>query len=1031
MQPRMKRALRIAAITVAALIVIGLAGIAVAVNFVFTPEKLTPVVVDVANRHMDAKLDMGSVELTFFSTFPRFGLKLTDGTLVSKSLRDTLWQRPDTLLAFKKVVLVVNPVDYLRQQKISIYRLVLDSPRIYAHKSKDGRANWDILKASADTTAADTTAADTTRVASEIDIRRVTLRKAVLTYDDRETRVFANLWDVNLNLTANLRRGHSTLALDWSNKNILFWQAGELRVNRLATRLRTDVEISRQQRTLSLHDARLDVNGVELDLQGTVRRDTVARALDVDLRYGLRAPSLETVLRMIPESVLKKGEVSADGEVKVTGTLKGLYGKQCLPLATLAVEINGASAQYAGLPYGIDELKASFFGQVDLMKRQPSYADLKIFHFEGAHSDILADAKVTDLLTDPYITFHTVSTVDLTALSQAFPLQEGVSMGGKLDADIRMRCRLSSLKKRDIGHIQAGGKLAMKRLFLKDENKGFRFTSDASFGFFGNNVLGARATVDGMELQSRRLQASLENVTATVGTTNPQDTTRIAHMKCKLSMSRLKATLPEDSLFAYCGKGTAAVELQPSERDRERPQIHLTLSTDTLYGNMGDSLRAFCKKLESTVTLQPGKSNNGKPQLGLSLKADTLFCRMGDMRMGMDKAGISVTADKLRDSLWIPKGIVGFNRLSVRVPQCALPIRLQKTAVTVGNRTITLRNATLRIGRSDLTATGSLHDLYGVIRHNKVLRARLQLTSRNLNCNQLMRSLSFPADTLAAETDTTAADLRLFVVPRNIDFELTTSLRRVRYGKMLFENVRGDVDVRNQAIHLKELSMQGLGATMRTTLLYRASRPSAGYAGFDFQLHDINIGNLVDFVPTLDSIVPMLRSFQGTVDFNVAAASALDSCFNLRIPTLRSAIHVEGDSLVLMDGETFAEISKKFLFKNKERNLIDSIAVNISVQDGNVTVYPFVIQMDRYRAAVGGTQDLDMNFDYHISILKSPIPFKLGLNIRGNLDDMKFGLGKAKYKDAVTPVEIHKVDSTIVSMGRQIVNDFRRVMRRP
>ena len=222
MQPRMKRALRIAAITVAALIVIGLAGIAVAVNFVFTPEKLTPVVVDVANRHMDAKLDMGSVELTFFSTFPRFGLKLTDGTLVSKSLRDTLWQRPDTLLAFKKVVLVVNPVDYLRQQKISIYRLVLDSPRIYAHKSKDGRANWDILKASADTAVADTTAADTTRVASEIDIRRVTLRKAVLTYDDRETRVFANLWDVNLNLTANLRRGHSTLALDWSNKNILF-----------------------------------------------------------------------------------------------------------------------------------------------------------------------------------------------------------------------------------------------------------------------------------------------------------------------------------------------------------------------------------------------------------------------------------------------------------------------------------------------------------------------------------------------------------------------------------------------------------------------------------------------------------------------------------------------------------------------------------------------------------------------------------------------------------------------------------------
>lgn len=79
---------------------------------------------------------------------------------------------------------------------------------------------------------------------------------------------------------------------------------------------------------------------------------------------------------------------------------------------------------------------------------------------------------------------------------------------------------------------------------------------------------------------------------------------------------------------------------------------------------------------------------------------------------------------------------------------------------------------------------------------------------------------------------------------------------------------------------------------------------------------------------------------------------------------------------------------------------------------------------------MGGTQGLDMNFDYHISILKSPLPFKMGVNITGNLDKMKFKLGKAKYKDAVTPVEIRKVDSTRINMGRQIVNDFRQVMKR-
>ncbi len=174
----------------------------------------------------------------------------------------------------------------------------------------------------------------------------------------------------------------------------------------------------------------------------------------------------------------------------------------------------------------------------------------------------------------------------------------------------------------------------------------------------------------------------------------------------------------------------------------------------------------------------------------------------------------------------------------------------------------------------------------------------------------------------------------------------------------------------------------------------------------------------------------MLRSFKGMVDFDATAEAVLDSNLNVKIPSLKAAMHIKGDSLVLMDGETFAEISKTLMFKNKKRNVFDSISVNLTVQDGNVTVYPFLLQIDRYKAAVGGTQGLDMNFNYHISVLKSPLPFKAGVNITGNLDKMKIRIGKAKYKDAVTPVEIRKVDSTRVNMGQEIIHSFERVISR-
>lgn len=987
MKKRTKGILKIAGISFGSLIAVVLIVIVIVTNFVFTPARLTPVVLKTANQALNAKLDMKSVELTFFSTFPRFGLKLVDGHLVSKVLNDTAWQKTDSLLSFGKCVVVINPLDYLMERKVTLNYLGLEDASVYAFKNKDGIANWDIVASDTAEVEADTASADKQMLSGGIDIRRVALKRANVIFDDRDTRVYARLTNASLNLTASLHKEHSTLGLRFANDNVLFWQDGQLLVNKVATELRTSLDLDRRTRTLTLKDANISINGITFDVKGTLKRDTVQRALCIDMAYGLHAPSLETVLNMIPESVLKREEMTAKGSVKMEGDVKGWYGKEQMPAVTLKVKIDKASAKYDKLPYGIDDFTADFHAFVDLMRQQPSYADLKIFHFQGAHTDILADAKVTDLLGDPDITFNTKSKADLTALAKTFPLQDGVTIGGNLDADLHLKCRLSSIKKQDLGRIRMAGKLELKNLSLRDTNRDFEFTSDASLKFMGNDNLVAQAEINKLVLRSKLGNSNVEKLTMTVKSTNPQDTTRIADMECKFLLNRLK-------------------------------------------GNMGDSLALFCQKADATVRLQPGKKNPSMPQVALSLKADTMFCRAGQTKMGMDKAGFAVTAEKLRDSLWIPKGIIGFNRMKMSTPEFALPIRMKKTSVTVGNRMITLKNATCRVGHSDLTATGVVYDLYGTMKRHRPLRAKLEISSRNLDCNQIINSLNFPEDTLQAEADTTSASLELFVIPKNLDFELQTNLKRVKYDNMVFEDVHGAVDIWNQAVHLKDLSMRGMDAQMNATLVYRAREKKSGYAGFDFKLHKINIAKLVEFVPSLDTIVPMLRSFQGVVDFDAAAEAVLDSNLNIKIPSLRSAVHIKGDSLVLMDGETFAEISKMLMFKNKKRNMFDSISVNMTVKDGNVTVYPFIVQIDRYKAAVGGTQGLDMNFSYHISILKSPLPFKMGVNITGNLDKMKFKLGKAKYKDAVTPVEIRKVDSTRINMGQQIVNDFHRVMSR-
>ena len=586
MKSQTKKILKLSGIILGALTAVTGILIAVVLNFIFTSEKLTPIVLEAANRNLNAKLDMKSVELTFFSTFPRFGVQLTDGTLVSKAIRDTLWQRTDTLVSFKKAVAVVNPMDYLRQQKISIHRLALEHADIYAYKNKDGIANWDITVPDTVQSASSPTG-DAMNI-SELDIRQISIQHATVTMDDRDTRIFANLWDTDLTLKANMKKGHSMLAVDFRNKNLLFWQDGQLLANRIATHLRTDLELNTARHSLLLHDAMIDINGTKLGVKGTVRRDTAAKAIDVDLQYGLHTPSLETVLHMIPESILKKAEVSAGGEVSFIGTLKGMYGKQKMPLATLDIRIKDAFARYAGLPYGIDKVNADFSARIDLMRNTPSCLNLKIFQFKGADTDILADMKVDNLLTDPDITFHTRSTVDLNTLAQIFPLQEGIGMDGKMDTDLKLRCRLSTLKKQDWGRVKMQGKIRTDKLVLRHTQKNFEFTSNATLDFAGNEWLGGRVEIKDMTLRSPALNSATESFTAAISTYPSQDTLRPAKTECKIEMNKLRVSLA-DSLDLFCGKSSARLKLQPGEHNPANPQIGLTLEADTLFCRMGDT----------------------------------------------------------------------------------------------------------------------------------------------------------------------------------------------------------------------------------------------------------------------------------------------------------------------------------------------------------------------------------------------------------------------------------------------------------
>jgi hypothetical protein len=142
--------------------------------------------------------------------------------------------------------------------------------------------------------------------------------------------------------------------------------------------------------------------------------------------------------------------------------------------------------------------------------------------------------------------------------------------------------------------------------------------------------------------------------------------------------------------------------------------------------------------------------------------------------------------------------------------------------------------------------------------------------------------------------------------------------------------------------------------------------------------------------------------------------------YNVKKSTLRGASSIKGNNLTLMDGETFTEIAKKLMFSKKTQNRVDSLSAEFTIFRNEIDIFPFLMVMDKYKAVIAGRHNFDLTFDYHISVVDSPLPVKLGLDIKGNMDDYSVGLAKCRYAELYRPASRKAVESKQLELRKMI-----------
>ena len=276
-------------------------------------------------------------------------------------------------------------------------------------------------------------------------------------------------------------------------------------------------------------------------------------------------------------------------------------------------------------------------------------------------------------------------------------------------------------------------------------------------------------------------------------------------------------------------------------------------------------------------------------------------------------------------------------------------------------------------------------------------------------------------------TATAEVPMATVVVPGNLRASLNLNTKNIKYTGLQIDSLKAKAIIKDRCVQITETEAKSNMGDISFNGFYASRSKKDIKAGFSIDFKDITAEKVISLMPAVDTLMPILKSFHGLLNCEIAATSQLDTNMNLMMPTINGILRITGDNLALKNDAMFQSLAKKLLFKNKKEGKIDHMSVEGIIADNVVEVFPFVLQMDRYTLAMSGVQNLDMSFRYHVSLIKSPFLIKLGLDLYGtDFDHMKFSLGRAKYKDPNVPVFSKVIDDTKINLVSSIENIFKK-----
>ena len=447
----MKRILKILGILIVVLLLT-----AIVTPFLFK-DKLEDLLKKSVNENINATISWESLDISLISSFPKASVAINDFMVINHTPFDG-----DTLAMGEALKIEMGIKQLLKKSTsdpIKVDALQLDEALIQLKINKEGKANYDIAKASESTSDAIAKEEAESGEPFAFDLDHYEINQSTIAYSDETTKTFFVMEELNHEGNGDFSAVQSTLdtetsaivSLDMDNTNY---------VSKQTINLDAEIALDLESQKYTFKENIGVINDLILKFDGFVQLEEDATAMDISFKTP--DTDFKNFLAVIPKAYAKNLDgVDTSGDFRISGKIKGKSTDTTIPHLDVAIVSNNASFKYPDLPKRMDEINIdtrilNTTGLVD-----DTHVMINKLNFKIDDDTFSAEGSLKNLTANMLVNLALKGKLDLANIEKVYPLGLKDPLSGILNANFTTNFDMNSVENHDYGKVNSSGSVSL------------------------------------------------------------------------------------------------------------------------------------------------------------------------------------------------------------------------------------------------------------------------------------------------------------------------------------------------------------------------------------------------------------------------------------------------------------------------------------------------------------------------------------------------------------------------------------------